>query len=433
MFRTQYLLRLPIGCGQVLRDGAITFAFALAVYAASGWTPPVSLSVPIAPTYYATSPAVAVASTGAQAAAWINEDNYLLLQVAAQDAGGAWTPAQTLTPASGVNAADPTVAVSPKGNAVAMWDVYTSGGLLLVQASARAANGSWGAVKTLTSGGVSSTLPKVGMDANGNAVAIWLQTTSTGSAIEASYLPASGSWTTPAAISAAGSAAAQPVLAVNSAGDAIAGWQTSSNGQIVVAERHAGVWTAPVIIAAAAFRQNSPHVALNDRGDAAVVWTGRGTALAAIRPAGGGWSATTTLSTQSSGASARVAIDSSGNTIAIFQLVQYTGSSYSYPVQAVAHPAGGTWGALVTISGTNDYGSSPNLVVTPLGTFVAAWEDDNTISIRAAIRPAGQSAFGRFAVIGSGSQAFLAAAAGHTAATWIGPGPTAQVSDNLTP
>ena len=118
----------------------------------------------------------------------------------------------------------------------------------------------------------------------------------------------------------------------------------------------------------------------------------------------------------------------------IFQLVQYSGGSYVYPVQALSRPVGGSWGAPVTISGANDYGASPNLVSTPAGSFTAGWVDDNTYTMRAAIRPSGQSVFGAATVLGpSSGNAFLAAAAGHTAATWIGSGPAVQVSDAATP
>jgi hypothetical protein len=216
------------------------------------------------------------------------------------------------------------VAISARGNAVAVWDIWQANSSqgTVIQASARPAQGAWGAVATLTSPSSSSSVPKVGMDANGNAVAIWLQATSTSSAIEAAYLPAGGSWTAPVAISAAETTAANPSLAVNSFGDAVAGWQTS-NGQILVAERRAGVWMAPVSIAPASYRQGSPHVALNDRGDAAIAWTGRGTALAATRTAGGAWSTPVTISTQASGATARIALDNSGNAVMIFELVKY--------------------------------------------------------------------------------------------------------------
>ena len=436
---TKTRLRFSLQQGFGIRHVAgASFAACLAgvVFAATGdWSTPVTLSTPIPPTFYAATPVVAINSTGAHAAAWINEDNYLLLQVAAQDAGASWTGAQTLSPATGFNAADPAIALSSTGAAVAMWDLYhaNSSQGLVIQASARQAHGSWGPVVSLTSGATSSsTVPEVGMDTHGNAIAIWLQTTSTTSVIESANLPSGGSWTTPVALSSPALSASRPSLAVNSAGDAIAGWQTTS-GQILVAERKSGAWGAPVTIATASYRQGSAQVAINNRGDAAIAWTGRGTALTAIRVAGGTWSAPTTISKQSAGATARIALDDLGNAVAIFEQVVLSGSSYVYPVQAVSRPVNGSWSAASTISAPKDYASSPNLVATPAGTFVAGWVDDTTNTVHAAVRPAGQNVFWSPANVGGGTSVDLAAAAGRTAATWIGPGPAVQVSDASTP
>jgi hypothetical protein len=149
------------------------------------------------------------------------------------------------------------------------------------------------------------------------------------------------------------------------------------------------------------------------------------------RAAGGAWSAPLTVSRQSSGASARIALDNYGNVVMIFSLVQYVGGGYVYPVEAVARPVGGSWGTPVLISNTNDYATSPNLVATPAGTFVAGWIDDNTYTARAAIRAIGQTAFGTRAVLSSSTGPLVMdAAPGHTPATWI---PPVQVSDAVTP
>jgi len=248
--------------------------------------------------------------------------------------------------------------------------------------------------------------------------------------IEAATLPAGGAWSAPIALS--GTTASSPTLAVNARGDAVAGWKTS-NGAIFVAERKAGAWTAPVMIAAAAFRAGGPHVALNGPGDAAIAWSGRGTTRVATRPAGGVWSSPTTISTSSAGLTARVALDDAGNAIAVFALVKLSGNNYVYPVQAVSRPAGGAWGSAVTISGASDYSASINLVATPLGTFIAGWVDDNSLNVRSAIRSVGKTAFGAPVTLINGSQLDLAVAPGNTAATWIGGGPSVQVSTNNTP
>jgi hypothetical protein len=397
-----------------------------AAYALSGgWSAPASLSTPIPPTFYTTTPAVGVNSSGAQAAAWVNESNYLLLQVAARDAAGNWSQAQTLTPASGWNAAEPAVAVGPAGNAVAIWDIYQVNppNQLLVQASTRPAHGTWGPVVTVSATGGS--VPQIAMDANGNAIAIWTQN----GVIDSATLRAGGAWSAPVALS--GTTASSPTLAVNAKGDAVAGWKTS-NGAVFVAERKSGTWTASTVIAPAAFRAGGPHVALNGPGDAAIAWSGRGTTLVATRAANGSWSSPTTLSTSSAGLTARVALDDAGNAVAVFALVKLSGNSYVYPLQAVSRPAGGAWGSAVTISGPNDSSGSINLGATPLGTFVAGWVD-GLLNVRSAIRPAGKTAFGDPVTLIGGSQLDLVVAPGISTATWIGGGPTVQVSTNATP
>ena len=187
------------------------------------WSLPVTLSAPTPLGVDATSPAVAVSSSGAGAAAWIIAGNFRTLQVAAQDVLGVWSAPQTLTPLTGASVADPAIAVSPLGNAVAVWDIWqakTPKGTAL-QASSRMAGGSWTPAVSLTAPVAGARQPKVGMDALGNAVAIWLESTSAGSAIRSAKLPVGGSWSTPVRLSPAGTTAAAPALAVNSLGQAI--------------------------------------------------------------------------------------------------------------------------------------------------------------------------------------------------------------------
>lgn len=193
------------------------------------------------------------------------------------------------------------------------------------------------------------------------------------------------------------------------------------------------MWGAPITIAPPSYRQGSPHVDLNDRGDAAVAWSGRGTTLVATRDAGGSWSAPTTVSKTSAGATARIALDGSGNAVAVFELVKSSGSGYIYPLQAVTRSSRGSWSAPVTISGASETVGSPNLFATPAGTFVAAWVTGSNGAVRAAMRPIGLSGFAAPTGIGFGSQPSLAVTQGITAATWIGPGPAVQVSTAATP
>jgi hypothetical protein len=333
--------------------------------------------------------------------------------------------------ASNGDAVTPAVAIGPGGNAVAMWDLFRSGQGVVMQASARPAHGSWGPVTTLSpvSNSDSSTAPKVGIDANGNAIAIWLLDTGTGTSIQSAYLPAAGSWTTPVQLSTPGVTAQRPTLAVNASGDAIAGWETAS-GQVLVAERKSGVWGAPTSIAPAAYRQNASQVALGDRGDAAVVWSRAYNSFVATRDAGGSWSAPTTVSTRSAGGSVSVAVDGSGNAVLVYASVAVPNAN---PVLAITRAAGGSWSSATTISSASEAALAPRVVATPAGTFVTGWNSVTNNTVLAAIRPAGQAAFGAASTVGSGGQQDLAIAAGHAAAAWLGTGPAVEVSGHSAP
>ncbi len=395
------------------------------------WSLPITLFPPPPTGVDATSPALAVNSSGASAAAWVVAGNFRTLQVAAQDVLGLWSAPQTLTPTTGASVADPAVAVSPLGNAVAVWDIWrasTPKGTAL-QASSRMPLGSWAPPVSLTSPAVGASQPKVGMDALGNAVAVWLESTSSGSAIKSAYLPMGGSWSTPVRLSAAGTTAAAPALAVNSLGGAVAAWQ-STDGKILVAERSTlGSWGAPATIAPAAFRQGAPHVALSSTGSAAVIWSRAGSTFAATQRSLGSWSAPTALSTQSVDATGRIAIDDLGNAVALFESAA---SGNAFPVLAVSSVLGGVWSAPATISGPSNNPGNLSLAATPRGTFVAGWVDGVAGTAYSAVRPSGAAAFQAATVVGTGSQLVLSVAKGITSATWIGSGAAVLVSSMLT-
>jgi hypothetical protein len=400
------------------------------------WSPPVTLSAPTPLGVDATSPAVAVSSSGASAAAWVIAGNFRTLQVAARDVVGSWSAPQTLTPLTGASVADPAVAVSPLGNAVAVWGIWRAGSPkgTALQASSRLAGGSWAPPVSLTAPAAGAGQPKVGMDAVGNAVAVWLESTSSGSVVKSANLPIAGSWSKPVRLSPAGTTAAEPALAVNSLGQAIAAWQTA-DGKILAAQRsQLGSWGAPVTLAPAAFQQGSPHVALNSTGVAGVIWSRAGTTLAATRGLLGSWSAPTALSTQSVDAANMIAIDEIGNAVAVFESAP---GGNAFAVQAASKVLGGllggAWSTPATISGGSNSPGNLSLATTPLGTFVAGWVDGVSGTAYSAVRPSGTAAFQAPVVVGTGSQLFVAVAKGAANATWIGSGAAVLVSSLPTP
>jgi len=155
-----------------------------------------------------------------------------LLQASVRPAGGAFAAARTLSRPVGVGsstrhrAGSPRTDVGVAGGALVVWR-ESDGEKRRVHVSAGAAGGALGAPTILSAPGRHAGAPRVGIDAAGNAVAIWKRR----SDAERKYRllsairPAGGAFGPTVDLSAGGRNAVAPELAVGAAGDAIAIWR----------------------------------------------------------------------------------------------------------------------------------------------------------------------------------------------------------------
>jgi len=418
--------------------------------AAAGWTLPVTMATPVAPVAHFTFLTVATSPSGAQAAAWVTTDSAntpLAIQAVTRDPGGTWSAPQTIgvpVDAAGLGTF-PRVAVSATGAAIVVWQTIpaTHGAAYLfdvtVQAAARPAHGAWGPATTLASVTYGTYIndlpyPSAAMDANGNALALWVQGNQYSATVEAASLPAGGSWGRPIAVSAPANIQAAGLVG-NASGDALAVWTdqpaggSSSVWTMRSADRRSGVWTAPVVASPAHTRDNISGFTLNGRGDGVTVMGVTHSALATSSSAFGSWSAQTTLACGRYNNSG-VALDDAGN--AAYLGYQFVSGTQQLAV--CARPAGGAWGAAVGIPGniqsTTVAPLSPSIVATPGGTFVAAWADLNTSQLMVSERPIGAPAFvAPVAIGGISSGAAIAAAAGDIVTIWVGSDQSVKFSE----
>ncbi len=116
-----------------------TAALAAAHADAAAWTAPVTTSTGI----FSTHQQVAMDEEGNVFAIWQNENNVSdkeEVQVAMRPAGGEWPAPSTLSPA-GEEGLSADIAVNASGEAVAVWETKSGGGV--IEASARPPDGSW--------------------------------------------------------------------------------------------------------------------------------------------------------------------------------------------------------------------------------------------------------------------------------------------------
>ncbi|HEU5252090.1 MAG TPA: PKD domain-containing protein [Solirubrobacterales bacterium] len=215
-------------------------------------------------------PEVVIDPAGNIVAAWYrwNDDGDTIVQVAEKEPGQAWTEPEDLSSQGSMSGA-PAVAVSAE-SAVVVWPREQ-----IIEAANREAGGAWQPAIEIS--GPGSREPAVGMDGDGDAVALW----SSGSGLdlrtaEVASLPLGGIWTEPTPIGDRLSVEwAQPQIAVDPLGRAMAVW-TAWDGSSRVVEASSGAvdgsWGNPVEISSS--WADRAQIAMDTGGNAAAVWRG---------------------------------------------------------------------------------------------------------------------------------------------------------------
>jgi hypothetical protein len=196
----------------------------------------------------AQEPHVAVNPSGAAIFVWMRYGGgtgcggfpgCLFIQARARSTAGTLSAVQTLSQ-SGQHSDTPRVGMDPNGNAVFVWrrtdettDCLNNSGCLRIQTRARSEAGVLSAVQTLSGPGYHTVSPSVGVDANGNAVSVWLGTMN----VEARTRSAAGDL---GDLQALGPGYDNPAVAVDPTGDAVATWRRWNGGNDYVIQAATG-------------------------------------------------------------------------------------------------------------------------------------------------------------------------------------------------
>ena len=186
--------------------------------------------------------------------------------------------ANRYTPGSGLGAAErienddtnhahtPQIGMDPNGNAIAVWSQY-EGMRVDVWANRYTPGPGWGTAELIETDNVNSTSsPQVAMDPNGNAIAVWGHFSVSSNNIWSNrYTPGSG-WGMASPIGDGGI----PQIALDPNGNGIAVWQGADGNQIAV---WANRYTAPSWDAATSLALGEhPQIAIDSNGNAIAVW-----------------------------------------------------------------------------------------------------------------------------------------------------------------
>ena len=352
-----------------------------------GWGTPVTIDT--GGTGSAGTPQIAMDPAGNAIAVWLQwNGNRFGIFANRYTAGGSWGTAVAIDTGSSGASANPDIAMAPNGNAIAVWEQYDG---TLNRDSIRAnrytvSGNAWGTAATIDSGGTGNTgpssNPRVAMDSNGNAIAVWEQAAGLRSNIRANLF--TGSWGTAALIETDDTGNAYlPQVAMDSNGNAIAVWEQSNGSRFsIYANRYTagGNWgTAEAIDSGGSGStgdSGNAQIAMASDGTATAVWEQYDGSLINIRANrfAAGWAVAQLIETSSDGDAQlpQVAMDSNGNAIAVWQ--QFDGSQISI----LANRYTGAWGTAGLIeSNSTRSAEMAQVAMNANGKAVAVWEQYN--------------------------------------------------------
>lgn len=356
---------------------SVTATFAAA--SAAAWSDTALVSAP-----GADQPRVVIDAAGNATAIWRQRDGGVSrhsVWASRRPAGGAWS-APVAVESSDNDIPHAALAVEPaSGRVMAVWGELTNGGIE-VRARPADATGTWGTTALISAAGRNVGSVHVGMDAAGNAVAVWSQTDtgSTNSVWSNRYAVASG-WGSAVRVANDGEQDLDPSLAVAGNGQAVVVWSRLGSGIWANRADANGNWGTRTQLAAGLINVNvgSPRVAADASGSAMAVWAQSAissgqvvTNLVSKRWSNGAWSTTATpLYTPVATdvlSEVRLAVNAQGRFVAAW-------AQADNRVRAVLSDGAGAWGSptVARAAGSDTLSSLPSIGIDGFGDMFVVW------------------------------------------------------------
>lgn len=302
-----------------------------------------------------------------------------------QAATDVWSAPLAISSA-GVDAAEPQLSVVADGGALAVWRQFDGVFYSIAAARFNAASGTWSAAEWIeTQQRGDAVAPQIARDVAGNALAVWRAGAGTRRDVWVNrYDATAGAWGAAALLETDdASNADEPQLGIDAAGNAIALWiQRAGSRNSVWARRFAaasGTWDAaqPIESEDAGDAQR-PRVVIDGAGHATAVWEqfdGARWNVFANRfdAASGTWGTAVALENDDRGAAREpeAAVDPVGNVVAVWRQFDGTRDSiWSARYDAAAR----AWSAAVALEATDaEDAEAPQLAIDGNGDVSALW------------------------------------------------------------
>jgi len=298
--------------------------------------------------------------------------------------GAGWGTAELIEADNTGNAIKPVVSTDTTGNAVAVWQQF-DGTRNNIWANRYVVGAGWGTAGLIETDNVgSANAPQVSVDANGDAVAVWQQSDGTRTNIWANRYVVGTGWGTPQLIEIDNVGdALYPQVSVDASGNAVAVWsQLDGTRSNIWANRYvvgAGWGTAKLIEIDNVGDAWSPQVAVDASGNAVAVWQQsdgtRSNIWANRYVVGTGWGTAQLIETDNAGGalSHQVSVGASGNAVAVW----YQSDGTRNNIWANRYVVGAGWGTAGLIETSNESAFEPQVSVDASGNAVAVWHQSD--------------------------------------------------------
>jgi hypothetical protein len=254
----------------------------------------------------------------------------------------------------------------------------------------------WRTAALIENGNAGTALsPKIAFDGSGNAIAVWQQSDGTNINIYANrYTASTGSWGTEELIESSAGAAVAPQIAVDGAGNAIAVWSqhdgTNYNVYSNLYVASTGSWDTPQLLESNDLASTlSPQIAVDSSGNAIAVWQqsdGNNESIYANRYTAStfSWGTAELIESDNTGQAveAQIAFDSAGNAIAVWrQSVGANSNIYSNRYTL----ATGWGGAELVATGDAGDATRPQIAIDSNGNAIAVWRELSALGAKDSI------------------------------------------------
>jgi hypothetical protein len=385
-------------------DGVRTNILASRYAPGSGWSTPEFVETDDAD--FAIHPQVAMDGNGNAIAVWVQEGGGRANIMASRFDGVRWSIAEPIEVDNAGDANFPQITMDANGNAFAVWQQASgpsnaAATRVNIWANRFVPGNGWQKAELIEADNAGdASLPQISMETNGSAIAVWeqLKGASTTATTAISDIWANrfdgNKWGEAKRIEADDlGGALRPQIAVDANGNALAVWLQRRAGQFsfsLMASRFtpAGDWERPVALQTGDGSAGDPQIAMDERGHAFAVWPEfafekeSGQTWAARYVPGSGWAAAELVhdNTQGFNQFTQIAVDGGGNAMAVW--VSANGpvnlEATQMTVLAARYVPGVGWLAAESIQapGAGD-GLRPALAMDANGNALAVWEQSS--------------------------------------------------------